>query len=304
MICQIEYVILLLEYKGGGTMDFLYKLYSNNYFGIGLFIVITVLAFAFLIILFFGKKDEKLRTKEKIQNEMGIDNLEESEPKEDLQLESLGSINEMPQMNNQMEQEEEKSVEKPEEEFDPFVTKNMVLNTDFISNENTNEETVPIEEKEKTNEVEEIFNSSPAIIVNDNINTDHKEPDVINEEEEDDFSIDAFIDKPELEVPVIEEKPEESDLFIKEDPDIERPKKVNLPNQFSSVYLSKEKEQDLEEIKDKEEISPIPLRSNYELPKPFDLPKLNQNSKEETESSNFMDLFTNPSTEEENEKKS
>ena len=42
-------------------MDFLYKLYSYNYFGIGLFIVITILAFAFLVILFFGKKDEKTR---------------------------------------------------------------------------------------------------------------------------------------------------------------------------------------------------------------------------------------------------
>lgn len=42
-------------------MEFLYELYSNNYFGIGLFIVITVLTFSFLVVLFFGKKDEKNR---------------------------------------------------------------------------------------------------------------------------------------------------------------------------------------------------------------------------------------------------
>ena len=45
-------------------MKFLSKLYSNDYFGIGLFIVITILAFSFLVILFFGKKDEKARNAE------------------------------------------------------------------------------------------------------------------------------------------------------------------------------------------------------------------------------------------------
>lgn len=42
-------------------MEFLYKLYETQYFGIGLFIVITILTFLFLVILFFGKKDEKVR---------------------------------------------------------------------------------------------------------------------------------------------------------------------------------------------------------------------------------------------------
>lgn len=42
-------------------MDFLNKLYDSNYFGIGLFAVISFLVVAFLIVLFFGKKDEKKR---------------------------------------------------------------------------------------------------------------------------------------------------------------------------------------------------------------------------------------------------
>ena len=42
-------------------MEFLYKLYDNEYFGIALFIVIAILIFLFLLILFFGKKDEKKR---------------------------------------------------------------------------------------------------------------------------------------------------------------------------------------------------------------------------------------------------
>ncbi len=42
-------------------MDFLDKLYSSNYFGIGLFAVIAFLVVTFLVVLFFGKKDEKKR---------------------------------------------------------------------------------------------------------------------------------------------------------------------------------------------------------------------------------------------------
>lgn len=49
-------------------MDFLDKLYSSNYFGIGLFAVISFLVVAFLIVLFFGKKDEKKRKLEATQN--------------------------------------------------------------------------------------------------------------------------------------------------------------------------------------------------------------------------------------------
>ena len=37
-------------------MDFLDKLYSSNYFGIGLFAVIAFLVVTFMVVLFFGKK--------------------------------------------------------------------------------------------------------------------------------------------------------------------------------------------------------------------------------------------------------
>ena len=40
-------------------MNFLYKLYEQQYFGIVLFIIIMILLLLFLIILFFGKKDQK-----------------------------------------------------------------------------------------------------------------------------------------------------------------------------------------------------------------------------------------------------
>ena len=49
-------------------MDFLDKLYSSNYFGIGLFAVIAFLVVTFLVVLFFGKKDEKKRKLEATQS--------------------------------------------------------------------------------------------------------------------------------------------------------------------------------------------------------------------------------------------
>lgn len=49
-------------------MDFLNKLYESNYFGIGLFAVISFLVVTFLVVLFFGKKDEKKRKLEATNN--------------------------------------------------------------------------------------------------------------------------------------------------------------------------------------------------------------------------------------------
>ena len=54
-------------------MDFLNKLYESNYFGIGLFAVISFLVVTFLVVLFFGKKDEKKRKLEET-NSLKIEN--------------------------------------------------------------------------------------------------------------------------------------------------------------------------------------------------------------------------------------
>ncbi len=56
-------------------MDFLDKLYESNYFGIGLFAVISFLVVTFLIVLFFGKRDEKKRLEStKELNKTNVDN--------------------------------------------------------------------------------------------------------------------------------------------------------------------------------------------------------------------------------------
>ncbi len=76
-------------------MKFLYRLYSNNYFGIGLFIVITILAFSFLVILFFGKKDEKARNAENISKEdvqPTNTNIDGNQQQEELKAETLEPI--------------------------------------------------------------------------------------------------------------------------------------------------------------------------------------------------------------------
>lgn len=62
-------------------MDFLNKLYESNYFGIGLFAVISFLVVTFLVVLFFGKKDENKRKLEET-NKIRIDDSAENAFKE------------------------------------------------------------------------------------------------------------------------------------------------------------------------------------------------------------------------------
>ena len=44
-------------------MDFLESLYEIENFGIYLFVIIGILVVLFLVVLFFGKKDKKMRKK-------------------------------------------------------------------------------------------------------------------------------------------------------------------------------------------------------------------------------------------------
>lgn len=263
-------------------MEFLYKLYSNDYFGIGLFIVITILAFSFLVILFFGKKDEKERNNKEIENniENKENTIEETEKEEELKAESLESVN-LPVENVPVLEPVQETI--PEEvplETDPFVSSNMVLNTDLINEEKTADTPVEMEMPE-TNE-EETISTEPSIDDSFAINLDLPETPVMDKPNEE-VTIDPFdIENPvitNLETPVIEE-PVQNNIFaepveIKE----EVPKKVTMPTQFSSVYLTKEKEVAKPEVEEKEEeLAPIPLKPTFELPKPLDLPKLNKDS--------------------------
>lgn len=244
-------------------MEFLYKLYSNDYFGIGLFIVITILAFSFLVILFFGKKDEKARNELNKENKLEtIDN----SSLEELKTESLETMN-LPLEENLTSEliEENDSYEEPA--IDPFVSSNMVLNTDLVNDE---KEDNIIEIKEVAEpSLEDIFNVTSL-----ENSTDFAIPsEIIQEEQNNETSIETL----RIETPVIEE-PVQNDIFS--EPKEVVPKKVVMPTQFSSVYLTKEKEEQKQEIVEEkqEEVSPIPLKPDFDLPKPFDLPKLNKDS--------------------------
>jgi len=75
LILEYIYDRLINRIKGGvKDMNFLDKLYESNYFGIGLFAVISFLVITFLVVLFFGKKDEKKRKLEETNKVMSTTN--------------------------------------------------------------------------------------------------------------------------------------------------------------------------------------------------------------------------------------
>jgi hypothetical protein len=259
-------------------MEFLYRLYSNDYFGIGLFIVITILAFSFLVILFFGKKDEKQRNEEIKNNNISSNDIETHESESKVESNSLETVSlpvsEEPKINETIEE----PVKTAPTNNDTLT--NVVLNSNLV--ESTNEEPASPSITPKQDSTDDIFNlDSIADAISAELNK-NEEPTKSNTTIEPDFN--PF----EMERPIIEEEVKPnifSDNITANEPDTikipeEQPKKVVMPNQFSSVYLSKETPIKTEEVKEvvnePEDINPIPLKPEFDLPKPFDLPKLNK----------------------------
>ena len=255
-------MVSLSRIKGGDIVDFLNKLYSNEYFGIGLFVVISLLAFSFLVILFFGKKDEKARTKQK--DESSIEEQDKTEELSSTRLETISLENEQPK---EMEMEEEKIStfespetdsehletfeEKKEEDFDPFVTSNLVLNTDYINDENS-------DNKDETHEEETFSFDSPKIEEEENID------DVLSKYSTmDETSI--FLEDEEA-TPVINEE-EPNDIFSEKEVEA----KPSAP--FSSVFIEKDKK----ENKEQDSINVELTKPLFDLPKKMDLPKSKEN---------------------------
>lgn len=255
-------------------MEFLYKLYSNNYFGIGLFLVITILAFAFLIILFFGKKDEKKRLIKESETEKETINesvepilVEEESIIQDnntVELEPISLDNSYLDKNNEKSEDTLEVIEESStEEMDPFATNNIVLNTDYISEE-------PVEE-ETTNT--DIYNLD-SIINEDEIdeNNDETIDDVLNKYE----AIEETVINTETEENYL---PKEENYINKEENEWKDFDKSNDNSKtsapFSSVYLTKEEA----ETKSEENIEPpktvVSSQPKFEMPKRMDLPKKN-----------------------------
>jgi hypothetical protein len=257
-------------------MEFLYRLYSYDYFGIGLFIVITILAFSFLIILFFGKKDEKSRNENKVKENSIVsdtkENIEEDSKIVDNSLETVS----LPVDEKQAENSDVVSNEEPE--LNPFSFNNVVLNSNLVETSTSND-SIKLEEKDEKKESDENdYNlNSIAAALNVELNKEVT-PEEKNEEEFDPFKFNEPVIKEEVKKDIFSDKENIEPVSLNND----IPKKSVMPTQFSSVYLSRESEPIKSEEEKKsvevveEEINPIPLKPEFELPKPLDLPKLNK----------------------------
>lgn len=297
MICIGEYVILLTEYKGGGTMEFLYRLYSYNYFGIGLFIVITVLAFSFLVILFFGKKDEKAREIEnakKTESENLVkSSVEDNEnTQEELKVETIDTMpSQIEEPAFEMANEEINISEnrneienmETEEAIDPFIAQPDSLDEFNVTEEISNSAPMDVAEPKEISYDTDVFNFEfDANSVNDEFST---------KEYAEENPIENNLDLEQFNVPIEESVPErleEPSYMTPEVPSIEteefvEQRKAPMPTVFSSVYLNNEKATEVPQEEPKVEMTrsekvneiPTPTKPTFEMPKKIELPKRN-----------------------------
>ncbi len=300
-------------------MEFLYKLYSNDYFGIGLFIVITILAFSFLVILFFGKKDEKARKEELNNNVDTINNSNNDQTVQPMEQQNLQeSLSSMTLASNPAPMPVEEPINQPIPNE----------NSGFFANTN-----VSSEQPKENNEVQfaqqpiepniDPFNSTPILTepVSPNLEqpkvaepmfampAENVEPSPKVEEEIPQLN-QSFFDQPSESLnsessnsglsvfdqspiiepinqnspvsPIIEEQKEDN-IFSSVNLE-DTNKKINN-SQFSSVYVNNTVDAPTNIISNNptpdntsSTVVPKPLKPEFDLPKPFDLPKLNKDS--------------------------
>lgn len=209
-------------------MEFLYKLYDNEYFGIALFIVIAILIFLFLLILFFGKKDEKKRKLEETKR---------------LELESTNAFKET---NENVESLEIPEIKQPEglNENQGILAVNNLENANDTEDSVINVPTLNVADfdlKEETKENSPINIELPKI-------DEHKE-----NGNENSVDIDNLF-QTNLELPKENKESEE----IKEKANNVIASKIEAP--FSSVYVNKVEETKVDNTKSSNEFS-------FELPK-------------------------------------
>ena len=236
-------------------MDFLESLYSIENFGIYLFVIIGILVILFLIVLFFGKKDQKKRKEleEKLEQTKisNRDAFAEVTPTTSLEAHENSGEEVKPIEPVHVDEEKFKAVS------DVAPTTNDVLNSDFTSS--VSKEEVSLEEPKKEFDFEALADaiSKELADMEKNINVEESEPSL-----------------PKVEAPVIKETVEPVHLqavspeMPKEVSQVQKPKPV-MPSVFSSVYVNREKE----EPKVQESKPVTSAKPEIELPKKMDLPK-------------------------------
>ncbi len=234
-------------------MDFLESLYSIENFGIYLFVIIGILVILFLVVLFFGKKDQKKRKEleEKLEQTKvsSRDAFAEVTPASSLEVPESKNEEVKPVHPVEVHEEQSSTVS----EVAP--TTNAVLNSDLASS-NTHEE-IQKEEPKKEFDFDALADAISKELADMEKNMKDEEP---------------VSDLPKVEPPVVKETVTPVHLnavapeMPKEVPPVQKPKPV-MPSVFSSVYVNREKE----EPKVQEPVSVS--KPEIELPKKMDLPK-------------------------------
>jgi len=264
-------------------MGFLESLYEIENFGIYLFVVIGVLVVLFLMVLFFGKRDQKQRKLAMLKQEEthSEDKVEQSNVTEVAPAENANFAFQ--------EQSDVTKVEVPKDDVmesnvEPVVnsvapTVNVVLNSELTEEEPVVTESA--DDSEKTfdfdalasaisKELESIENHSEEPVKSEEIEMPKEE-----KQEDEDLSFQIFepVQMEEISDTVVHNEEPVKEV-VEEKVEAIKPRPV-MPTVFSSVYVNREKEEPKKEEISKEikEEEVKPVKPVIDLPKMVDLPK-------------------------------
>ncbi len=230
-------------------MDFLESLYSIENFGIYLFIIIGILVVLFLVVLFFGRKDQKKR--KELEDKLEQTKISTRDAFKDVSEEPTNV--EVPALEPEVEniKEENEMTFSPEKN----ITTNAVLNSDLELDNSLVHEEPSEEEPKKEFDFDALADaiSKELAEMEKNTNTEPEVEPLKPIEPEINYRVEEPIHiEPEIPMPKEEVKP-----------------KPVMPAVFSSVYVNREKEEPK-----KEEVKPVTItKPEIELPKMMDLPK-------------------------------
>lgn len=236
-------------------MDFLESLYSIDNFGIYLFIIIGVLVVLFLLVLFFGKKDQKKRKdlEEKLEQTKAMSQDAFKEVTEPVAVEPAASetLNSEPEAVMPVAPVE--PVAPLETTDNQMPTTNAVLNSEIIT-----PEAKPEVKEEPKKEFD--FDALADAISKELADLEKSTPAPVKEE--------AVMEPKEVTPVHFEARPREmvSEPVVTKEEVVEEKPRVVTPQVFSSVYVNREKEEVKPEV---EEVKKAPI----DLPKMVDLPK-------------------------------
>lgn len=274
-------------------MDFIYELYQNDNFVLYLTIALVILIILFVLVLIFGKHDQKLEETRKLQK-IEVDNAFKEEKKDPVKLESA---------NSKTESEELEIPKKAKSIFDDtqVLPISKEPETNSLESRDEKDENVevtsfkPAEETKKDLEPlkeEKVSKPKPLIDIEEEskpINLEQLEKNSF-----DDISLDLEKELSELESIKKEfndiELPESKKEIVKEEAPKEETKKENKPYKsgpqvFSSVFVNKEKDEEKQvvakaDIK-KDERPKVNLFTIQDDEEEIELPSLKSEHKEE-----------------------